>query len=235
MGYQVGSTNFPEYDPTKVYDEYSGPPVVVYDMKNPLIQQQVYDMFRYMKEWIPRQQDGYDAWETFNSSINKAGIEHNRRTGIYTVREPNKVELEVPGLQEFEEFLSGYLEICNMWDFLRMTDTTHLIHFQENTVMELKGWSETPKKNWLSDYEKDDATLRREAANSIWESQSHSEERFWNILLNYFAEKYNIDYENNEILRNNIKQKCWWMKPDSKVDWDLIQTYIGWEAVLHEG
>ena len=122
-----------------------------------------------------------------------------------------------------------------MWDFLRMTDTTHLIHFQENTVMELKGWSDTPKKNWLSDYEKDDATLRREAANSIWESQSHSEERFWNILLNYFAEKYNIDYENNETLKNNIKQKCWWMKPDSKVDWDLIQTYIGWEAILHEG
>ena len=41
--------------------------------------------------------------------------------------------------------------------------------------------------------------------------------------------------ENNEILRNNIQPKCWWMKPDSKVDWDLIQTYIGWEAILHEG
>lgn len=222
------------YDSNKVWELYDGPPVVVYDLQNKDLKQSIYQEYQYMKEWIPRQQHGWECWNHLEQCLNLASIT-DREDGRYTVNNYNlKNPIEVPGLESFINFIRAYEEIYNMLDFLKMDDTTHLIHFQDNEIMRIKGFQEIPKEDWLSNYEKDNKEDLEASKTSKWESETGSPERFWNILLLKFVEMSKMDF-NNPILRKHIQDEANWIKPDSIIDWDCVQNFLGWEAVLHEG
>lgn len=201
------------YNPNKVWKlYYDDPPVVVYDLKNKKIQNQIYSEYQYMKEWIPRQQRGWECWNHLEQCLNLADITDGE-DGKYIVDNFNlDCPIEVPGLKSFINFIRDYEKIYNMLDFLKMDDATHLIHFYDNEIMNIKGFQE----DWL------------------WESETGSPERFWNILLLKFVEMGKMDF-NNPILRKNLQKEMTWIKDDSVIDWDIIQSCLGWEAVLHEG
>ena len=224
----------PPYEANIVYPLYCGRKVVVYDMTNPLIKRQIYAEYDYMRQWIPRQQSGWECWDALETCLNRAGIDNY--SGRYTVESGSlKKPMEVPGAEQFVSFIKAYMEVYNMYDFLKMDDTTHLIHFGDNDISSLAGWSEVPKTKFLSRFEKDDPKDLKDSRTSQWESPTHSDERFWDILLHYLAEKYKLDYNTNDIIRKNMMERAHWIKPDSNIDWDMVQSFIDWEAVLHEG
>jgi len=237
MGYQNTAQ---KYDPNKVYELYGAdsPSVVVYDMQNKSIQNKVYEVYDYMKGWIPTQQHGWDCWHHLEEAIREAVIDCDH--GKYTVNidGPNNTKrtIPVPGLDQFVSFIKSYMEVYDMHDFLKMDDTTHLIHFQDNEIGCIEGINATGDIDTLSRF-----TLLHypedveEAKNSPYTTEPCTCDRFFEIFLTKLETKYSLDYNNNQKLKQMFKAKSRWFDINTPIDWRSLMQYLDFECIMHEG
>lgn len=80
---------------------------------------------------------------------------------------------------------------------LDVRDAKFFIHFSDNEIMKVKGFTDIGKKDKLFSGDSDYAKKHNEAVlNSTWTTESMSIERFYEILIKYFAEKLDLFYPN---------------------------------------
>lgn len=162
---------------------------------------------------------------------------YNRQTGISTqVKFPDGVKLV--------RYMKEKLGIKSMKEVLHDEHCTLMIHFADNEVYSIKGMTDPGKgdeRHCYSDSE------RAKAANAEWDSQCYSADRFFEILIKYFIEKGKIDLSKPEFLeywkvaddddwykRHNPNKK-YYLDNDTATWKDVVDDYLNYNAVMHEG
>ena len=88
-------------------------------------------------------------------------------------------------------------------DVLKLKFSKFFIHFDDNEIYNLDGMNCASKHGRLYDKPCDDYEMdhNKEVKNSIYESDSHCNERLFEILFNYFASKHMIKIANKYFLK----------------------------------
>ena len=100
----------------------------------------------------------------------------------------------------------------------------NVVRFADNEVYSIKGMTDPGKNDdrfCCSDNE------RAKAANSKWDSESYSSDRFFEILIKYFIEKGKIDLSKPEFLEYYDNVIPTWK--------DIVDDCLNCNAIMHEG
>ena len=229
---------------------------VMYDMKDPAERKECLKKWKGLFEgWIAPGHGEVSKWNQFEdivrwkldadldySKLNKAGElkKYNYKT--------KKYEKLPAGSKAFCKLVKDSLGVKTMAEVAKDKRTTLVIHFDDNEVYNIRGMAEPGKKDiysWTS------AEDKKKIKSSKWESESHSRERFFEILIKYFIDKGRVDLSDPGLLaywevpedhwwktdeQSKNKDKKYFTESDKHATWkEVADDMLCDSTIMHEG
>lgn len=228
----------------------------LYDMKNEKDREECFKKWDELCAcWMASNEGEYGKWEAFENVLrydcgfeNVANVLDGSESELieseYDKETDKWIEKTIPGAAAFVKYIKDKLKVKTMKDVLHDPRCTHMIHFSDNEVHNVKGMYEEGKEDvysWSSKEEK------KEAENSKWDSLSYSAERFFEILIKYFIKKGKIDLSKPEFLeywkisdndgwyKKHNPGKKYYLDNDTATWKDVVDDMLNFNAVMHEG
>ena len=228
----------------------------LYDMKNEKDREECFKKWDELCAcWMASNEGEYGKWEAFENVLrydcgfeNVANVLDGSESELieseYDKETDKWIEKTIPGAAAFVKYIKDKLKVKTMKDVLHDPRCTHMIHFSDNEVHNVKGMYEEGKEDvysWSSKEEK------KEAENSKWDSLSYSAERFFEILIKYFIKKGKIDLSKPEFLeywkildnddwyKKHNPGKKYYLDNDTATWKDVVDDMLNCNAVMHEG
>lgn len=211
----------------------------------------------HFSSWDAPNEGNCGAWDVFKNML-RSGCDIDNIHEVLNGKEKELKEytrvgkskklkyVDVPGGAEFVKFVKAKLGVKSMKDVLHGKDSTLMIHFDDNEVYNLAGMTEEGPAD-IRDYM--DEETKKKAMASGWESETHSEARFFEVLIKYFVKKGKIDLSDPNLMAYWLVPEDHWWKKDAKykdrkyftatdaaASWeDVYNDMLCCNAVMHEG
>lgn len=186
-------------------------------------------------------------WQCDFDNINEVvnGEDKELITSTYDRKADKHIHTPFPGGAAMIKHIKRKLGIKTMKEVLHDKQCTLMIHFDDNEVYNIKGMAEYGKAD-VRDYRSDEDNDK--CKESVWDSENHSADRFFEILIKYFVNKGKIDLSNPDFLAYwEVRDDDKWYKKhhpdakyydleDDKATWkDVVDDCLCHNSIMHEG
>lgn len=229
----------------------------VYDMTDKKDRQACFKKWNnHFASWFAPEEGDYETWDKFEDMLrwkcdfdNVWNVVNGSDKELIESRDMRKsgkhIDKPVPGGAGFVRYVKKKLGVKTMKEVLHDKNCTLMIHFGDNDVYEIKGMTEPGQAD---EKEYNTPEENEKIRNSEYESESHSSERFFEILIKYFVGKGKVDLSDPELLdywkvdenddwyRKKYPNRKYYRLNGNRATWkNVYEDMLGCNAIMHEG